>query len=172
MDAEEQGQGQAEVNRKVRVVIWRAACNPSLRRPRDAVSSAPIAAIWLRTVHGCPAAVGPDDREGGVETALLAESDGLLELGELGVGRRGQCLQLFVPEGVVSGERSEAIDRGGDDGMGSRVGLQVSLVASEEVAALAGLGVPEFESTSSSPARVSWLTATADQELRYDPKIM
>ena len=81
--------------------------------------------------------------EGGVETAFPAEFDGLLELGEL--GRRRLCgrVQVLPPDAVVRDERSEAIDRGGDDRVGFRVRFQVSLVAGEEVAALAGLGVPE-----------------------------
>ncbi len=94
-------------------------------------------------IHGGPAAVGLDDRQGGVETTIPAESDGLLELGEL--GRRRLCgrVQVLPLDAVVRDERSEAIDRGGDDSVGFRVRFQVSLVAGEEVAALAGLGVPE-----------------------------
>ena len=95
-----------------------AACSRASRRPRDAASSDLMAAIRRADrVHGLLAAVGLDDGDGGVEAALLAEPDRLCQLGELGVGRRGECPHLFVAAGVASGERAEAIDGGGDDGM-------------------------------------------------------
>ena len=94
-------------------------------------------------IHVGPTAVGLDDRKSRVEPALGAQLDGLLELGELGRCRLGDRVQVLALDDVVGDKRTEAGDRAGDDRVGFRVGLKVSLVAGEQVAALAGLGVPE-----------------------------
>ena len=65
------------------------------------------------------------------------------QLGELGGGRLRDGVQVSLPAAAVAGERSEAVDRGEDARVRSRVGLEVAFVAGEKVAALAGLGILE-----------------------------
>ena len=166
VDAEEQGQGDGGGEQEGEGgPAEGGAVSRASRRPRDAASSARMAAIRLRIVSmdALPRSVLTTamaaSKPLSLRSRIVCASSASLASAAAASACTCSCRRASRP-----GERSEAIDGGGDDGMGSRVGVEVSLVASEEIAALAGLGVRDVEEHVVEPARMSWLAATAAQE--------
>ena len=90
--------------------------------------------------HDEAAAIGEDLGACGVGIAGLIESDGVGELGELGLGEAAELDDLGLLGGIAD-ELLEEVELGIELCEGEVVGVEVSGLAGVEVAALAGLGV-------------------------------